>query len=124
MAKTSVATTPTKSATLTDLAEELISDIASRLDSDELFALRLTCRSIEAKTFSHFTKRYFKRKCFMFSTHSLRALRQISEHERLRGYVHQIYFNATMFPGRGNRGSSLSRFSCREWIFPNHIKHN
>jgi hypothetical protein len=41
------------------LPEELISNIADRLDCDDQCSLRLTCRSILAKTLQVFVKEYF-----------------------------------------------------------------
>lgn len=50
------------------LPEELVSNIACKLGSDDLFALRLTCRDLEAKSLHEFGTEYFAAKCFIFTT--------------------------------------------------------
>ncbi|KAF2802094.1 uncharacterized protein BDZ99DRAFT_504110 [Mytilinidion resinicola] len=51
------------------------------LDSPDFFNMRLTCRSVQAKTFHAFGKRYFHHVKFMLSPHSLAALEAISKSE-------------------------------------------
>ncbi|KAK5113658.1 hypothetical protein LTR62_003285 [Meristemomyces frigidus] len=74
------------------LPEELVSNISHRLDYDDLIALRLVNRAIEAKSFHEFATEYFTAKAFMISSDSLKVLAAISEDKRLRGYLHSIYF--------------------------------
>jgi len=47
-------------AALDALPEELITNIAARLNVDDVSALRLTCRSIEAKCLHEFGSQYCK----------------------------------------------------------------
>ncbi|KAF2493736.1 hypothetical protein BU16DRAFT_540297 [Lophium mytilinum] len=61
------------------------------LDSDDFFNMRLTCRSIEAKTFNAFGRRYFQHVKFMLSPRSLTALEKISESE-FAGFIRHLGF--------------------------------
>lgn len=64
---------------LSDLPEELIANIADRLISDDLFALRSCSRALQEKTLHNFRTEYFSSKCVHFSTDSLKALLAISK---------------------------------------------
>ncbi|KAK5135069.1 hypothetical protein LTR08_005594 [Meristemomyces frigidus] len=79
------------------LPEELISNIAARLDSDDMSSLRLTCQAIEKKVFFEFATEYFTGKCFMITTESLKVLVGIASSERLRGYLHDVYICTALF---------------------------
>ena len=85
---------------LADLAEELVSNISIKLGSDDVFAFRLTCKSLERKSFHEFAVEYFSDKSFMFSTESLKVLANIAANERLRGQLHHIYFVPMLFSER------------------------
>jgi len=64
---------------LPDLPEELISNIADRLISDDLFALRSCSRALQDKTLHNFRTEYFSGKCVHFTTDSLKSLVAISQ---------------------------------------------
>lgn len=53
---------------LATLPEELVSNIAVKLGSDDIFSLRLTCRDLEAKCLHEFATEYFVRKGFIFTS--------------------------------------------------------
>ena len=82
---------------LAALPEELISNIALRMDIDDLSNLRLTCRTIETKSFFSFATEYFSGKCFMITTESLKVLVGIASSERLRKYLHDVYVYTAFF---------------------------
>ncbi|KAF2171931.1 hypothetical protein M409DRAFT_18162 [Zasmidium cellare ATCC 36951] len=73
------------------LPEELVSNIACKLGSDDLFALRLTCRDLENKSLHEFATEYFGSKCFMFTTESLKVFVNIAKSEKLRHYFQKAY---------------------------------
>lgn len=79
------------------LAEEIVCNIAARLGSDDLFALRLTCTALEAKTFHEFANEYFTSKCVHFTTDSLKSLLRTTESKRLRPYLREVYVSSKMF---------------------------
>ena len=85
---------------LAELPEELISNISIKLGPDDIFAFRLTCRSLEERSFHEFAAEHFSQKCFMPTTESLKVLSHIAESERLRGYLHQIYVVPALFSDR------------------------
>jgi hypothetical protein len=88
---------------LSDLPEELISNIAGRLGDDK-FALRATCRALEEKTFHEFATEHFSEKCVHFTTDSLKVLRDISSCPRLSKYVKKVFVVTALF--------SEQSFSC------------
>lgn len=108
----SVAASNNAASRLATLPEELLSNISIKLGSDDIFALRLTCRDVEAKvsicvcdensfwpthannlqTFHEFATEYFTAKCFIFTTESLNVLVRISKHHKLREYLTKLYF--------------------------------
>lgn len=81
---------------LTDLPEELISNITRRLGDDK-FALRATCRDLEEKSFHEFATEHFSGKCVHLTTDSLGALIAISRSSRLSKYVKEVYFITALF---------------------------
>lgn len=64
---------------LSDLPEELICNIADRLISDDLFALRSCSRDLNDKTLHNLRSEYFSSKCVHFTTDSLKSLVAISK---------------------------------------------
>ncbi|KAK5126718.1 hypothetical protein LTR85_009652 [Meristemomyces frigidus] len=89
--------TATNISQLAALPEELISNITVRLDCDDLRPLRLTCKAIEAKSFHEFATEHFSGKCFMLTSESLKVLVAISNDERLRSYLRDIYIITAFF---------------------------
>ncbi|KAK3075982.1 hypothetical protein LTR53_000159 [Teratosphaeriaceae sp. CCFEE 6253] len=89
---------------LDQLPEELISNIALRLDYDDITSFRLTCRTLEARSFHDFATEYFSAKAFMLLTGSLKVLGAIARDARLREFLHSIYVVTAFF--------HQSAFSC------------
>lgn len=89
---------------LKDLPEELVSNIALRLWSDDIQALRLTCKDLEAKTLHDFATEYFSEKGVIISTDSLKTLVAIASSEKFRGFLHRIHIITAYF--------SESAFTC------------
>jgi hypothetical protein len=87
---------------LSELPEELISDITHRL-GDHKFALRATCRAIEKKSFREFASEHFSRKCVHFTTDSLNVLRDISGSVRLSSFVKEVSIITALFSEQGFR---------------------
>lgn len=85
---------------ITDLPEELISNIAGRLFSDDVAAFRLTCKTLERKSLHEFATEYFHEKCFMITTESLTVLVGIANSEKLRGYFHGVRIMTALFSDR------------------------
>lgn len=87
---------------LQDLPEELVSNISLRLWSDDVQALRLTCRALEKKILYEWATEYFSEKAFVISTDSLKVLMNIANSEKLRGFLHRVniltaFFSDTAF---------------------------
>lgn len=88
---------------LSDLPEELISNITCKLGDDK-FALRATCRALEEKSFHEFATEHFSEKCVHFTTDSLKVLRDISSCPRLSKFVKEVSIVTALFSEQG--------FSC------------
>jgi len=85
---------------LSTLPEELISNIACKLGSDDLFALRLTCHAIQIKSFHDFSTEYFSEKCVHLTTDSLKVLVDISG-SRLAKHVKTLSVVTALFSEQG-----------------------
>ena len=85
---------------LSELPEELISNISIKLGSDDVFAFRLTCKALQQRSFHEFANEYFSQKCFMLTTESLKVLTRIAESEKLRDYLHHIFIVPALFSER------------------------
>lgn len=96
---------------ITDLPEELLAVIATRLQNGDLMSLRLTCRPIEKASFDHFARRFFRKMGFMITTESLQVLGAISRHNGLKAYVQHIWFNPDCFTFVMNSGQLISKSS-------------
>ncbi|EGP88534.1 uncharacterized protein MYCGRDRAFT_92320 [Zymoseptoria tritici IPO323] len=108
-------TPPSNSASpspLATLPEELLTNVSCKLGSDDLFALRQTCRSIEAKTFHDFATEYFSAKGFMFTTESLKVLINIAKHPKLKESLKEVWFITAYFP-RGALHCGMGK--CCHW---------
>lgn len=82
---------------LKDLPEELVSNISLRLWSDDVQALRLTCKTLEQKTLHEWATEYFSKKAFIISTDSLKVLQGIADSPKLRPFVHGIHILTAYF---------------------------
>jgi hypothetical protein len=96
---------------LSSLPEELISNIACKLGSDDIFAFRSTCHAIQIKSFHEFATEYFSEKGVHFTTDSLQALVGISA-SRLAKYVKSLSVVTAMFD---NQGFSCPGRSSTHW---------
>lgn len=94
----SATTTATTTTRLATLPEEILSNVACRLDSDDLLNLRLTCRDIEVKTLHEFATQHIGTKCFIFATQSLAALVGIAGSIKLRHFLRHVYILTGHFP--------------------------
>lgn len=86
-----------------DLPEELVSNVASKLGCDDKCALRLTCRTLDERSFHEFGTEHFSEKGVHFNTDSLKTLVDIS-HSRLAKYVKEVSIVIALFSEQG--------FSC------------
>lgn len=82
---------------LVALPEELISNIAHRLGSDDIYSFRLTNKTIESKCFHEFATEYFTSKAVHFTSDSLRVIVGIANNKRLRDYLHELYIIPALF---------------------------
>lgn len=80
-----------------DLPVELVALIFTYLDDEDVFAGRLSNKSLERASFSHFGQRFFRKKGFMVTSIALDCLNSISGHIKLRNYVQHIWFNPDCF---------------------------
>lgn len=86
------------SSRLATLPEELLSQVAVKLGSDDIAALRLTCKDVEAKSLHEFATEYFAAKCFMFTTDSLKVLANIANSNKLRRFLKDVFLITATFP--------------------------
>lgn len=82
---------------LDGLPTETMTNVADRLGSDDLFALRATCKQIEAKTFHVFSTTHFTAKCIHMTTDSLKALLAMSQSKRLNSFVKTVWISVKRF---------------------------
>ncbi|KAK5676562.1 hypothetical protein LTS10_010863 [Elasticomyces elasticus] len=82
---------------LDKLPEELIDNIAHRLDWDDITSLRQVCTTLEARTFHDFATEHFSAKGFIFTSESLKTLVGIANDKRLNSYLHSVYIVTSMF---------------------------
>jgi hypothetical protein len=75
---------------LVDLPEELITLIATELDSQDFFNFRRICREINTKSFSHLLHHYFQTRYVMLDRCSLENLLQISSHTIFGPSLHTL----------------------------------
>lgn len=77
---------------LLSIPVETVHLIAAYLPIDDLCALRLTCRDMNAKTLGWFARRYFRTRYVMLERESLNTLIRISGHPRLGPEVRTLGF--------------------------------
>ncbi|PVH96832.1 hypothetical protein DM02DRAFT_568879 [Periconia macrospinosa] len=70
--------------------ELLVHIIATYLPTQDLGALRLTCKELDKSLFDTFAKEFFTKKQFMVSSHSLGTLIEISEHPVFSTYLNHV----------------------------------
>ncbi|KAK3686319.1 hypothetical protein LTR37_019957 [Vermiconidia calcicola] len=78
---------------LLDLPAELVAHLFTYLDTDSLFATRLTSKHLESASFSYFGRRFFRKKGFLITPDAMLVLNQIAAHQELRKYVEHLWFN-------------------------------
>lgn len=83
--------------TILNLPSELIADIVSYLDTDDVFSTRRSNRGLERASFAHFGKRFFRKKGYMITKESIEVLKAIAAHTELRKYVQHIWLNPDLF---------------------------
>ncbi|KAJ5719344.1 hypothetical protein N7493_007799 [Penicillium malachiteum] len=95
---------------LISLPIELVNRICSYLKQPDWAALRLSCRSLYAKSSDTFADRYFKSICFIATSEGIRQLEELAQSEtvRVRVRVQQLWMIPTVFEGR--HGRSLAEF--------------
>ncbi|CEJ53667.1 hypothetical protein PMG11_00017 [Penicillium brasilianum] len=93
---------------LTSLPIEILNGICSYLEQPEWAALRLSCRSLYAKSSDAFADRYFRSICFIATSEGIRQLEELAQSEAVRVRVRQLWMIPTVFEGR--HGQSLTEF--------------
>lgn len=86
---------------MNNFALELVEIIADFLDNESLRHLRLSCRSLQAKTFPHFARRFFSSIGTDLSDESLRRIHAISQSPDLGPYVQSLTFMLEKGVGHG-----------------------
>lgn len=89
---------------LLPLPTEILVLIANELDADDYGALRLSCKTLEARLFTYFAQKFFTSKHFFRGYTSLSALRDISE-SRLSPYVKTVILGTELVPSDLHRWS-------------------
>lgn len=103
-------------ANLQDLPEELVSNIALRLWSDDVQSLRLTCKALEAKTLHDFALEYFSDKAVIISSSALKTLNAIASSDKLRGFLRRVYVLTAYFSESAfNCGKACPYGHCSGW---------
>ncbi|KAL7791455.1 hypothetical protein V8C37DRAFT_157577 [Trichoderma ceciliae] len=97
---------------LLQVPPEILDRIIWHLNTTELCNLRLTCKSAETALYFRFTTEFFKRKQFMVSEFSLRALVDISK-SRLAGYVRHVHIGLDQLDAGANPWPNLSNRTQR-----------
>jgi hypothetical protein len=98
--ETETATASIASSRLVELPEELVSNISVKLGSDDIYSFRLTCKVLEQKSFHEFATEYFRAKCFIFTSDSLKVLVNIASSKKLRGHLHELFIIPALFSDR------------------------
>ncbi|KAJ5930855.1 hypothetical protein N7466_006348 [Penicillium verhagenii] len=93
---------------LISLPIELVNRTCSYLEQPDWAALRLSCRSLYAKSSDAFADRYFKSICFILTSEGIRQLEEFAQSENVRDRVRQLWMIPTVFEGRHRR--SLNDF--------------
>ncbi|KAK5166309.1 uncharacterized protein LTR77_008570 [Saxophila tyrrhenica] len=88
---------------LLQLPSELISEIASYLDTETLFSLRLSSKYLEQSCLSVFGRRFFRKKGFLITTRSISVLQAIASQEKLQKYVQHVWINPDCYTSSGPR---------------------
>ncbi|CAG8230561.1 unnamed protein product [Penicillium salamii] len=91
-----------------NLPIELVNKTCSYLEQPEWAALRLSCRSLYAKSLDAFADRYFKSICFIATSEGIRQLEELTNNETIRVRVRHLWMIPTVF--EGHHGWSLDDF--------------
>lgn len=83
--------------TILDLPSELIASIVTYLEDRDVFATRSAAKVLERASFSHFGKRFFRKKGYMLTTPSLNVLQGVAAHPELRKWPQHVWFNPDCF---------------------------
>lgn len=96
---------------ITSLAQEIFDYIAIYMDTNDLCALRLTCRCLNDSTFRLWAKSFNTIQTDLGSQ-SLQRLFDISQYQSLRDHVHGLYIPASKKFGDFGGGLKWSRNKC------------
>ncbi|KAJ5851848.1 uncharacterized protein N7529_011233 [Penicillium soppii] len=99
-----------------NLPIELVNKTCTYLEQPEWAALRLSCRSLYAKSLDAFADRYFKSICFIATSEGIRQLEELTKNETVRVRVRQLWMIPTVFEGR--HGWSLDEFYRSQYRGP------
>ncbi|CAG8001459.1 unnamed protein product [Penicillium salamii] len=106
-----------------NLPIELVNKTCSYLEQPEWAALRLSCRSLYAKSLDAFADRYFKSICFIATSEGIRQLEELTNNETIRERVRQLWMIPTVF--EGHHGWSLDQFCNSPYREPlSHLREN
>lgn len=78
-------------ASLVTLPEEIITRIASHLQSYGIYSLRLTCRTVCTKSQYHFCRTFFRKRKYRFDRDELATLLQIAHHPEFKNFVEELH---------------------------------
>jgi hypothetical protein len=95
---------------LTNLPIELLNKTCSYLEQSEWAALRLSSRSLYAKSLDAYANRYFKSICFIATSEGIRELEELAENDTFSTRVRQLWMIPTVFEGRHDLELENSKF--------------
>ncbi|KAJ6024980.1 hypothetical protein N7540_005777 [Penicillium herquei] len=96
---------------LISLPIELLNRTCSYLEQPDWAALRLSCRSLYAKSSDAFADRYFKSICFILTSEGVRQLEELAQTETVRVRVRQLWMIPNVIEGRHRRSFAEFRRS-------------
>jgi hypothetical protein len=98
------------------LPVELILKICSHLDTQQLVALRLSCRALYKNTLENFAKAFYRKIRFIVTSESLHELEELSKSNGLCEQVQELWMIPVVFDGIENLPGmiSISSKSCRQ----------
>lgn len=95
---------------LTSLPIELVNKICRYLEPPEWAALRLSCRSLYAKSLDAYADRYFNSICFIATSEGIRELEELAKNDTFSTHVRQLWMIPTVFEGRHDLELEDSKF--------------
>lgn len=84
---------------ITTLPQEVVDLICNYLEPHDWFALRLSCKTLSAKTFDLFTRSYFNSLNVLITSASLAILANIAAHDVFRNRVYELWITPALFEG-------------------------